>query len=90
MVYLIWPRKASSGASDKPCPDGGPFVRLSTEVHKNHPRTWAKYPKDREGWQGIIEMEHKELVDAFNAKDTDSYRENLVHLATACMEAWDA
>lgn len=66
--------------------DGGPFVRASMRVRDNPPVTWAKYPGD---WGAIIDMDYKELSAARVAGNTADYVENLVHLATACMEAYE-
>ena len=80
MALLIFPGRRRNAA------DGGEFVRRSVEVHKHPPATWAKYPDD---WNSIIDMEYKELSAARVAGNTADYMENLVHLATACMESYE-
>ena len=73
-MRIIFTRK------DKPKDYG--FMEESEKVLKDTPKTWKAYPKNVDGAMSIIEMEHKELLNA-----TDKSHE-LVHLASACLYAW--
>ena len=65
-----------------------PFMEECAKVYANQPSTWVKYPHDTKGALDIITMEYNELKRAYDVNNAKDYKENLYHLATACLNAW--
>ena len=65
-----------------------PFMEECAKVDANQPSTWARYTHDTKGALDIITMEYNELKRAYDVNNAKDYKENLYHLATACLNAW--
>lgn len=65
-----------------------PFMKECAKIDEDQPATWVKYPHDTKGALDIITMEYNELKKAHDTNNAKDYKENLYHLATACLNAW--
>lgn len=61
------------------------FMEKSGEILNNLPNTWKQYPPTEAGMVGIIDMEYNEFK---NTSTVDEMKQELVHLASACLHLW--
>ena len=82
-MLIIYPKK-STDEYHSDLPDY-PFMKACKEVLANAPDTWKRYTDTPEGKCSIISMEFNELM---KAKDTETKKNELIHLASACLNLW--
>ena len=85
-MVIIFPRKAekaSEEVSEKPA--DWAFMEASEQILANKPNTWKAYPDTEAGMVGIIDMEYEEFK---KAKTVAELKQELEHLASACLHFW--
>ena len=92
MRVIYFPKEVPQGTTETIMtakPVDWEFMRQSSEVLKDIPDTWKRYPETEAGLKNIIEMEFGEFMttETKGMSKEDRSRE-LVHLASACLHLW--